>query len=89
MLDSDQWKGRVVKDSQTLCPACASTNVTMGACAIGSITVHQEYLCEECQHEFTALFALVGCYTGQPNVCGRKFRRFRQIPSMGPMEVTC
>lgn len=38
----------------------------MGACAIGSITVHQEYVCEECQYEFTALFALTGWYAGHP-----------------------
>jgi len=68
MLDSDEWKVRVVVDSQVLCPACESTNVTMGACAVGSMSVHQEYVCEDCQHEFTALFALVGCYAGQPNL---------------------
>ncbi|MGF6782410.1 transposase-like protein [Paraburkholderia sp. GAS334] len=42
--------------------------VSMGACAIGSMTVHQEYVCEDCQHEFTALFALVGCYAGHPDL---------------------
>jgi transposase-like protein len=68
MLDSDEWKTRVVDHSQTLCPACESTRVTMGACAIGSVTVHQEYVCEDCQHEFTALFALAGCYAGHPDL---------------------
>lgn len=66
MIDSDSWKAKVVKESQTFCPACDSTNVTMGACAIGSMTVHQEYTCEDCQYEFTALFALTGCYAGHP-----------------------
>lgn len=68
MLDSDQWKARVVADSQTRCPACESIKVTMGACAIGSVTVHQEFVCEDCQYEFTALFVLVGCYAGQPDL---------------------
>ncbi|KGW18101.1 hypothetical protein X980_6054 [Burkholderia pseudomallei MSHR4000] len=31
---------KVVEASQTSCPTCGSLNVTMGACAIGSITVH-------------------------------------------------
>lgn len=66
MLDSDGWKAKVVGESITLCPACESTNVTLGAYAIGSITVHQEYVCEDCQYEFTALFALAGCYAGHP-----------------------
>jgi transposase-like protein len=56
----------LVEESRTLCPACGSTNVTMGACAIGSMTVHQEYLCEDCQYEFTGLFALTGFYAGHP-----------------------
>ena len=66
MLNSNQWQKRVVNSGVTLCPACTSTNVTMGACAVGSITVHQEYVCEDCQHEFTGLFALTACYTGHP-----------------------
>jgi len=68
MLDPDEWKAAVVDGMTTICPACLSTNITMGACAIGAITVHQEYICEDCQHDFTALFALVGCYAGQPIV---------------------
>lgn len=66
MLAADEWKARIVARTQTLCPACESTRLTMGACAIGSITVHQEYVCEDCQYEFTALFALATCYAGHP-----------------------
>ncbi len=61
MLDSEQWRSRVVADGQTLCPACQSMNLTMGACGIGSMTVHQEYVCGDCQYEFAALFGLTGC----------------------------
>jgi transposase-like protein len=68
MLNPDEWKSRVVADTMTICPACESSKVTMGACAIGSITVHQEYTCESCQHEFTALFALATCYDGHPEL---------------------
>jgi len=68
MLDSDGWKVVVVGGKVTICPACLSSNVTMGACAVGAMTVHQEYLCEDCQHEFTTLFVLAGCYAGQPNL---------------------
>lgn len=66
MLESDEWKAKTVGDLLTACPACESTDVTMGACAIGSATVHQEYTCEACQFEFTALFALTGFYQGHP-----------------------
>ncbi|CAJ3074051.1 hypothetical protein [Burkholderia pseudomallei] len=66
MLESDEWKAKTVADLTTMCPACESTNLTMGACAIGSATVHQEYVCEDCQFEFTALFALMGFYKGHP-----------------------
>ncbi len=66
MLNSDDWQASVVGQMVTICPACESMNVTMGACAIGAITVHQEYVCEACQYEFTALFALAGCYEGHP-----------------------
>ncbi|KVR28615.1 hypothetical protein WL61_23145 [Burkholderia ubonensis] len=67
MLNSDDWKAKVVDSMQTTCPACQSLNVTMGACAIGSMTVHQEYVCESCNFEFTAFFALVGFYKGHPS----------------------
>ncbi|KWC24800.1 hypothetical protein WL48_30475 [Burkholderia ubonensis] len=67
MLNSGDWKAKVVDSMQTTCPVCQSPNVTMGACAIGSMTVHQEYVCESCNFEFTAFFALVGFYKGQPS----------------------
>lgn len=66
MLNSDEWKSLVVAGSRTLCPVCESDNLTMGACAIGAMTVHQEYTCETCQREFTAVFALLGFYDGHP-----------------------
>lgn len=66
MLNPDEWKAQVIADSITICPSCESPNVTMGACAIGSMTVHQEYTCEACQHEFTAFFALALYYDGHP-----------------------
>jgi transposase-like protein len=59
VLDPDEWKIEVVAAGMTLCPVCRSTNLTMGACAVGSITVHQEYVCEDCQYEFNALFGLL------------------------------
>ncbi|HDR8989919.1 TPA: hypothetical protein QDA93_002529 [Burkholderia vietnamiensis] len=67
MLNPDDWKAKVVESMQTTCPVCESSNVTMGACAIGSMTVHQEYICESCNFEFTALFALIGFYKGHPS----------------------
>lgn len=67
MLGSDEWKDRVIALSTAVCPSCGSPRVTMEACAIGSKTVHQEYVCESCQHEFTALFTLAGCYNGHPS----------------------
>lgn len=65
MLDTDEWKAQVVASGLTLCPSCRSGKQTMGACAVGALTVHQEYVCEDCQYEFSALFGLVGCYPGQ------------------------
>lgn len=67
MMNSDEWKAKVVEESRTFCPACRSANVTMGACAIGSMTVHQEYVCEDCQSEFTGFFVLTGFYPGHPD----------------------
>ncbi len=67
MLGSDEWKDRVIASSTTLCPSGEPPRVTMRACAIGSKTVHQEYVCESCEHEFTALLTLAGCYNGHPN----------------------
>ena len=70
MLNSDDWKPRVAAMSETFCPACESTKLTMGACAIGSMTVHQEYTCENCQYEFTVFFTLAGYYDGHPDASG-------------------
>jgi hypothetical protein len=39
----------------------------MGACAVGAKTIHQEYTCEECGDEFTAMYSLLGCYDGIGN----------------------
>lgn len=64
--NSDEWREAVIRDGVTTCPACDSENLTMGACAVGALTVHQEYVCEACQHEFTAVFALARCYQGHP-----------------------
>lgn len=64
MLSSEDWRETVVNEGVALCQACRSTNLTMGACAVGPMTVHQEYICENCGHEFTALYALAGCYDG-------------------------
>jgi transposase-like protein len=66
MLDADVRKARVVAQTQTLCPACESYRLTMDACAVGTITVHQEYVCDDCQYEFTALFARATFYAGHP-----------------------
>lgn len=66
MLDSEKWRSRVIAEGCTICPSCETDEVTMGACKIGSKTVHQEYTCEACQHEFSGLFTLTGCYSGHP-----------------------
>ncbi|WP_416046713.1 hypothetical protein [Cupriavidus basilensis] len=63
MLDPDEWKARVIAEGVTCCPACESTEITLGATAIGVMTIHQEYICEHCQHTFSGLFALVTWYT--------------------------
>ncbi len=60
MIDSDDWQSLVSTTRQTVCPCCNSTNVTAGAYDLGSATVHQEYICEDCQCQFAAAFALVG-----------------------------
>jgi transposase-like protein len=62
MMNDKEWQEKVVTGGETFCPECGSTNLTMGACAIGSMTVHQEYVCEDCQFEFKALFGLIGAY---------------------------
>jgi transposase-like protein len=64
MLSSDAWRKQVVSEGVALCRSCGSTHLSMGSCAIGAMTVHQEYVCEDCGHEFTALYSLAGCYDG-------------------------
>lgn len=64
MLSSDDWRNEVVQEGIVMCRACGAPNPTMGACAVGAMTVHQEYICEECGHEFTAIYAVAGCYDG-------------------------
>ena len=64
MLNSDDWQKEVVREGVVMCRACGAPRPTMGACAIGAMTIHQEYICEQCGHAFTALYALVGCYDG-------------------------
>jgi transposase-like protein len=59
MLSSDEWRKRTVEGGVVLCPSCNSSNVTMGACAIGAYTIYQEYLCEHCGYEFQAMFGLI------------------------------
>lgn len=71
MLDHDEWKARVVATGTTLCPACESTDITCGACAVGALTIHQEYVCEACQHAFSGLFALIDYYDDSRREPGR------------------
>lgn len=66
ILDSEKWRSRVIAEGLTICPSCECDEVTMGACKIGSKTVHQEYTCEACQHRFCGFFTLTGCYRGHP-----------------------
>jgi transposase-like protein len=58
VLSSDEWQKCTVEDGVVRCPACESLNVTMGACAVGTYTVYQEYVCEDCGYEFQAMFGL-------------------------------
>ncbi|MFM0095647.1 hypothetical protein PQQ87_08540 [Paraburkholderia nemoris] len=62
MLNSEEWQKRVVAEGVMLCPKCESVDVTFGACAVGAFTIHQEYVCESCQHMFKGLFVLTGEY---------------------------
>ncbi|AVA35818.1 transposase-like protein [Cupriavidus metallidurans] len=66
MMNEDEWKARVMATRIVLCPRCESTNITHGACAVGAATIHQEYVCEACQHAFSGLFALVTYYDDFP-----------------------
>ncbi|MFL9991121.1 hypothetical protein PQR34_16170 [Paraburkholderia sediminicola] len=67
MLSSDEWQKCTVEDGVVRCPACESLNVTMGACAVGTYTVYQEYVCEDCGYEFQAMFGLIGYVPGSNN----------------------
>ena len=67
MLSSGEWQKRTVEDGVVRCPACESLNVTMGASAVGTYTVYQEYVCEDCGYEFQAMFGLIGCVPGSNN----------------------
>ncbi|KVT46737.1 hypothetical protein WK52_00280 [Burkholderia multivorans] len=60
MIDSDDWQSLVSTTRQTVCPACNSTKVTAGAYELTSAAVYQEYICEDCQYQFTGLFTLAG-----------------------------
>ena len=64
MFGPEDWHNKVVKDGIVICHACGAPNPTMGACGVRAISVHQEYVCEQCGHEFAACFALAGCYDG-------------------------
>ncbi|MGO4328957.1 hypothetical protein AB4Z48_37105 [Cupriavidus sp. 2TAF22] len=46
MLDPGEWKARVIALRVTFCPSCESTKETLGACAVGAMTIHREYVCE-------------------------------------------
>ena len=68
MLSSDDWRARLPPGpKRSVWPD--STQVAMGARAIGTLTVHQEYTCETCQ-EFTVFFTLLGDYDGHPHIVG-------------------
>lgn len=67
MLNSEEWRTQVLRAGVVMCRSCGSRKLTMGACAIGAKTVHQEYTCEECGDEFTAMYSLLGCYDGIGN----------------------
>jgi hypothetical protein len=61
-LSSGEYKKTVVQDGVAKCPDCGSTDPMMGACPIGAMTVHQEYVCNVYQNEFKALYAHVDFY---------------------------
>jgi hypothetical protein len=61
-LSSGECKKTIVQDGVAKCPDCESTDPMMGACPIGAITVHQEYVCNVYQNEFKALYAHVDFY---------------------------
>lgn len=69
MIDPDHSQSHVSTIQQTLCRACNSPKVIAGARALGSVTVHQQYTCEDCQYEFTGVFELVGYSPGRLARC--------------------
>lgn len=90
MLDHDEWKASVVDTGATLCPACESTNITCAPCAVGALTIHQEYVCETaCRHTPAAWRAApradltpAALAVGPPNLClhGTSDRPGRILP---------
>jgi hypothetical protein len=56
-LSSGECNKTIVQDGVAKCPDCGSTDPMMGACPIGAMTVHQEYVCNVYQNEFKALWA--------------------------------
>lgn len=47
-LSSDEWKKTIVQEGVAKCQDCGSTDLMTGACAIGAMTVHQEYVYNTC-----------------------------------------
>jgi transposase-like protein len=64
MLNSEDWRSEVLKEGVVMCPSCGLPHPTLGACAIGAMTIHQEYVCENCGHEFAAVYSILGRYDG-------------------------
>jgi len=60
--DMEDWRKEVVDTGVTHCPSCKSTDLLMGACAVGAMTVHQEFICNGCQFEFKAMYAIAFYY---------------------------
>lgn len=67
LIDSDDWMVLVTETEASICPSCNSPDITMGACAVGPVHVLQEFVCESCQYEFTAVFKLTGYLPGLPD----------------------
>lgn len=42
MIDPDEWKARVVAEGITLCPACESTEVMLGALGLFALVACYE-----------------------------------------------
>jgi DNA-directed RNA polymerase subunit RPC12/RpoP len=67
MLSSEDWLKRTAREGVVRCPECSSPDLTMGACAVGAFTIFQEYVCEQCQQEFQAMYGLIGMVEGHGN----------------------